>query len=159
VWRGCLTSWVLSAPLSARGSAVLRPPPLWGFNAAGVRTRPRTPIDVIACAPGGPLAQRIELTPPRIADPPPFPRVIDLTAVRYGGAIRVTWRTAAPARGARFVVSTTPGYARVYKTVAGLGRSRFAVTLHPGRRLVRRVVLDVESPAASFGSTVSVPVA
>jgi hypothetical protein len=151
--------WIAaSAALPAGGSAVLRPPRLWGFNAAGVRGKPRISIDVIACTPGGPLAQRLELAPPRIADPPPFPRVIDLTAVRHGGEIRVTWRTAAPARSARFTVYTTPGYARVYRTVAGRDRSRFAVTLHPGTRPVRRVVMAVESPAATFGSTLSTPV-
>ncbi len=151
--------WVAaSTTVPAGGSAELRPPRLYGFNAAGVRDRPRTPIDVIACTPGGPLAQQLELTPPRIADPPPFPRVIDLAAMRHGGQIRVTWRTAAPAERTRFTVYTRPGYTRVHRIVTGRGRSRFAVTLHPGRRSVRRVVVYIETPAVSFGPTVSVPV-
>jgi len=151
--------WIAaSTTLPAHGSAVLRTSPLWGFNPAGLRGRPRTPIDVIACTPGGPLAQRLELAPPRIADPPPFPRVIALAAVRHGGRIRVTWRTAVPARSAHFFVTTAPSYARVYRTVAGRGRKRFAVTLHPGRRRVRRVFIYVATPAVSFGPTVSAPV-
>ncbi|HEU4703429.1 MAG TPA: hypothetical protein VFS37_13180 [Conexibacter sp.] len=152
--------WVAaSTTLRAGGSAVLRPPRFFGFNPAGVRGRPHTPIEVLVCAPAGPMLERLYLSPPRIADPPPLPRVVGLTAVRRGGRIRVSWRTTVPASRARFLVSTTPGYRTVWRDVRGRGHSRFAVVLHPGSRPVRRVEVDLLSPVLSFPLSFSAPVA
>lgn len=147
-----------SSSLRAGASAVLRVPGMNGFDLAGARGKPRTPLVVSACAPAGALAQRLELAPPRIAAAPPLPRVVGLAAVRRGGAIRVTWSTAAPAVRTRFYVSTVPAYPRVTQSVAGHGRRRFAVTLAAGRRRVRRVQVTFTAPATWFGPVAGAPV-
>jgi hypothetical protein len=141
-------------------SATVSLPRLWGFNAAGVPDRPRTPIDVIACAPGGPVLDRAELAPPRSVVLPPLPRILDLRAERRpSGAIRVTWRTSAPAVRVRFAVILEPGYRGRRQLLPGRGRSRFAIELPPPRRSVRSVIVGIQGPAASFGRSVSAPIA
>jgi hypothetical protein len=147
-----------STALRAGGSAVLALRPFAGYDAAGVRGHAQTPIDVVACTPSGPVAQRVRLAPPPIRRPRPVPRVLDLTARRLAdGSVRVTWRTSIPARAVRFtVIGLVHARGPVTRTVQrrGRGRTRFAVTLPPPRAGRLRVVyLDLRQPEVLFGLT------
>ncbi len=146
-----------STGLPAGGSTTLRLAPLSGTNAGGMDGAARTPIAVIACTPGGPVAQHVELAPPRARAPRPIPRVLGLTARRTGAgsAVRVTWRTSFPARTERFLVYGVAGGSQpiVHGRRSGRGQTRFAVTLRPrsGQR-IRTVSLLMQAPEILIGA-------
>jgi hypothetical protein len=144
-----------STELAARESAVLTLDPIDGFNVAGVHGRPRSPIVLLACTPGGPAAQRVQLAPPRIRAPRPAPRVVDLVARLEGRRMRVTWRTTVPAHATRFILYAIGrrGDTVARATFAGRGRVRFARLLRPdaGKR-VDHVVLFMQTPEIVLGA-------
>lgn len=133
-----------SDTLPAGGETTLQLDPEEGSNAAGARGFPRTPIGVLACTPGGAVAERLELPAPR-ALPPVFLDIAGLTARRRGDVVRATWRTTRPARRIRFtayLVLAGGVRERIAVGVAGRGRTRFAATLRvPHGRQATRVGL------------------
>jgi hypothetical protein len=134
-----------SDALPAGGETTLRLHPEDGSNAAGARGFPRTPIVMLACTPGGPVTERVELPAPR-ALPPVFLHIAGLAARRRGDVVRVTWRTTRPARHIRFTAYLLlAGGVRepIVAPVAGRGRTRFAATLRVphGRQATRVAVL------------------
>ncbi|MGB2711503.1 MAG: hypothetical protein WBC33_08285 [Conexibacter sp.] len=60
-----------STTLPAGGATELSLKPKAGVNAAGARGVPQVPISLVACIPGGAVADRLELAPPPIAASPP----------------------------------------------------------------------------------------
>ncbi len=93
--------------------------------------------------------RRRHVSSPPVAPALPIPRVLDLAARREGAAVRVSWRTSIPARRAQFFLigDTDSGYAGAFATLAGRGRTRFAVTLHSRHGLrIRTVALELTDP-------------
>lgn len=100
-------------------------------------------ISLLACTPTGTRAAHLTLHLRLHRLPPlPAPRVVDLVARRRGSTIEVTWRTSIPARNTTFNVSTEPFDLAepVFAQIAGHGRSRFSITLHPGASVHERTV-------------------
>lgn len=126
-----------SDTLPADGETTLQLQPETGSNAAGGRGFPRTPIVVLACTPGGAVAERLELPAPRALPPGRIPSIAGLAARRHGDVVRATWHTTAPARRIHFTAYLLP--APIVAHVAGHGRTRFAATLHVphGRQATR----------------------
>lgn len=60
-------SLATSATLPAGGTTELSLKPEAGVNAAGAHGAPQVPISLVACIPGGAVADRLELAPPPIA--------------------------------------------------------------------------------------------
>jgi hypothetical protein len=99
-------------------------------------------IEVVACDASGAVAARRTLRPVlREVAPGPTPRVRDLTALRKGSAVVVTWQTDHAARGVSFLASAVPGTIESYRRVAGRGRTRFRLVLRDIPRAARGVRL------------------
>lgn len=116
-------------------------------------------ISLVACSTEGTgvthltLHERLRRLPLR-----PLPRILDLVARRRGNGIRVTWRTADPARGASFEITARPADPAkpIDVLLDGHGRSHFSVTLHgSSSQRERAVSIDVSNGDQPQDATVT----
>ena len=135
-----------AASLPAGGSTELRLRPV-GYAAVVPKRRGLVTVRARVSAPGSPAVRmlRVRVRLARRVEPP-IPRPLDARAVRRGRSIVVSWRTAFPARRTLFTVrpakeSRQPD-SGASSSRAGLGRSRFRLTLRPARPdALRRLVI------------------
>jgi hypothetical protein len=146
-----------SATLAEGRRTTLRLPVLPGSSFAPHGRPARATVAIVACGASGTVSRLVLHPRLRRLPPRPLPRVLDLTARRLRGGVRVTWRTSTPARFVTFSVQAEPFSPDAYAELPGRGRSHFAVTLHhvDARRL-RRVAVTVGSSELPNGPTTTV---
>ena len=128
--RATMRGLTASASLTRAGTVKLR---FLGAHPAAPPHAARVPVVVLSGAPGARDAQTQVIRPRlrRIPDPP-LPRILDLTAIRSGSTVTVTWRLSRSGAGVEFVAYSSskregePGPARFKR---GSSKTSMSVTL------------------------------